>query len=231
MVIHHPATAAEAVSIRHGNKDGAVYLAGGTDDLRLGGSAEGKELIDINGLGLDTIEVRDGRLYIGARVTLQQLIESELVPCFIKDAARFCGSFVKRNSATVGGNIGARRDDSYLGAALMAADAKLLVQCVEGEKEKTVFEYMTGHCRALIKHVVLDADRTGWVKRFGNTSQSHAAVIGAVSCGIYALSVHGSGFACGETPDLYKNMTFRDDLTGGADYKRYLAETVFTLGR
>ena len=56
MVIHRPQTAAEAVQLRYASPDTTAYLAGGTDDLRLGGAAEGKELIDINALGFDTIE-------------------------------------------------------------------------------------------------------------------------------------------------------------------------------
>lgn len=231
MIIHHPRTAAEAVGLRRANPDTTAYLAGGTDDLRLGGAAEGKDLIDINALGFDTIEVRDGKLYIGSRVTLQQLIESDLVPCFIREAAKFCASFAKRNSATVGGNLGLRRDDSYLGAALCAAEAELLCMSGEGEKQKKIFEYLNSECKCLIEYIIIDKDRKGWIKRFGNTSSSHATLIGAESNGTYALSVHGSGFACGKSPDLYESLEYCDDLTGGADYKKYLAKTVFELRR
>lgn len=231
MIIHHPQTAAEAVELRRANPDNTVYFAGGTDDLRLGGDADGKELIDINALGLDTVTQKDGKLYIGARVTLQQLIDSDLVPAFLKEAAGFCASFVKRNAATVGGNLGLRRDDSYLAAALCAADAELKCLGFMGEKTKKVYEYLTGDCKCLIEYIVIDADRRGRVKRFGNTSNSHATLIGAESGGIYALSVHGSGLAVGTSPDLYQTMTFTDDLTGGADYKKYLAKTVFELRR
>lgn len=230
-MIYKPTTIQEALEIRIANPDTSVYLAGGTDDLRLGGAAEGKDLIDINALGLDTIEVKDGKLFIGARVTLQKLIDSDLVPCFIKEAAKFCASFAKRNSATIGGNLGLRRDDSYLAAALCAAEAELICMTREGEKQRNVFDYLNSECRCLIEYIVIDADRKGWVKRFGNTSSSHATLIGAESCGIYALSVHGSGIACDKRPDLYASMKFTDDLTGGADYKKYLAKTVFELRR
>ena len=133
-MIYHPKTPLEAVMLRKEHADTAVYLAGGTDDLRLNGSAQGKDLIDINGLGFDDIFARDGKLYIGARCTLNQIIDSELVPAFIKEAAHFCASFVKRNSATVGGNIGLRRQDSYLAAALTAADAVLQSITPHGEE-------------------------------------------------------------------------------------------------
>lgn len=231
MIIHRPQTAAEAVQIRYANPDTTAYLAGGTDDLRLGGAAEGKELIDINALGFDTIEEKDGKLYIGARVTLQQLVDSELVPAFLKEAAKFCASFAKRNAATVGGNLALRRDDSYLAAALCAADAKLIALTVKGEKEEKVYDYLKGACKCLLQYVVIDKDRQGWVKRFGNTSSSHAALIAAVSGDTYALSVKGSALACGDTPDLYETMEFCDDLTGSAEYKKYLAKTVFSLRR
>ena len=231
MIIHRPQTAAEAVQLRYASPDTTVYLAGGTDDLRLGGAAEGKELIDINALGFDTIEEKNGKIYIGARVTFRQLVESDLIPAFIKEAAGFCASFAKRNSATVGGNLALRRDDSYLAAAFCAAEAKLIALSAKGEKEEDIYDYLKGACKCLLEYIVIDKDREGWVKRFGNTTASHAALIAAESCGIYALSVKGSALACGTTPDLYETIDFTDDLTGSAEYKKYLAKTVFSLRR
>ena len=49
-MIYHPTTPLEAVTLRKQNADTAVYLAGGTDDLRLNGSAPGKDLIDISAI-------------------------------------------------------------------------------------------------------------------------------------------------------------------------------------
>lgn len=231
MIIHRPQTAAEAVRIRYANPDTTVYFAGGTDNLRLGGAAEGKELIDINTLGFDTIEEKNGKIYIGARVTLQKLTESDLVPAFLKEAAKFCSSFVKRNSATVGGNLALRRDDSYLAAAFCAAEARVIALGSKGEKEEALYDYLKGACKCLLQYVVVEKDRDGWVKRFGNTSASHATLIAAESKGVYALSVKGTGLACGTAPDLYGTMAFCDDLAGSAEYKKYLAETVFSLRR
>ncbi len=229
MVIYHPGTPLEAVTLRRDMADTAVYLAGGTDNLRLGSDAAGKDLIDLSALGMDDIYEKDGRVYIGARCTLNELIESELVPEFLKDAARLCSSFVRRNSATVGGNLGLRRQDSYLAAAFTAAEAVLLTQTPHGKQEKPVGEYLQSRCKRLIEYITVEKDRTGWVRRFGNTSASHAALIAAHSGGVYALSIHGSDFTYGKTADIVKDMTFTDDLTGSADYKKYLASIVFTL--
>ena len=228
-MIYHPATPQEAVNLRKQHADTAVYLAGGTDDLRLGGAAEGKDLIDITGFDFNTITERDGKIYIGALCTLQDVAESELVPDFIRIAAKLCASFVRRNSATVGGNLGLRRSDSYLAAALTAANAVLKSVTPHGDEDKAVGEYLTGDCKRLITHVVVEKGRRGSVKRFGSTSASHAALIAAESEGTYAISASGSPLAYGTTPELAREMTFTDDLTGSAAYKKYLAETVFTL--
>ena len=228
-MIYHPATPQEAVNLRKQHADTAVYLAGGTDDLRLGGAAEGKDLIDITFFDFNTITEKGGKVYIGALCTLQDVVESDLVPGFIRDAAKLCASFERRNSATVGGNLGLRRQDSYLAAAMTAAEATLKSVTPHGDEDKAIGEYLTSNCKRLITYVVVDKNRRGWVKRFGNTSASHAALIAAESEGNYALSVSGSPLAYGKTPELSKNMTFTDDLTGSAAYKKYLAETVFTL--
>ena len=133
-MIYHPRTPQEAVNLRKEHADTAVYLAGG--------AAEGKDLIDITGFDFNTITEKDGKVYIGALCTLQDVIESELVPAFIRETAGFCASFAKRNSATVGGNLGLRRSDSYLAAALTAADAVLKSITPHGEQDKPVGEYL-----------------------------------------------------------------------------------------
>ena len=230
-MIYHPKTPQEAVALRKEHADTAVYLAGGTDDLRLGGAAGGKDLIDITGFDFNTITEKDGKICIGALCTLQDVIESDLAPSFIKEAAAFCASFAKRNSATIGGNIGLRRSDSYMAAALTAADAVLKTVTPHGEEDKAIGEYLQSDCMRLIEYIVIDKDRTGWVRRFGNTSSSHAALIAAVSGGRYALSASGSELAYGTAADLADHMSFVDDMTGSAAYKKYLASIVFTLGR
>lgn len=231
-MIYAPKTIEEAAALRAKLADSAVYLAGGTDDLRLGSEASGKDLIDINALCPDTIEKADGKIAIGSRCTLQAIRESELLPCFLREAAGFCASMIKRNSATVGGNLALRRSDSYLAAALAAAKATLVVVNKDGEtKEVPVTKYLACDCTCLIVKIILADGLKGWVRRFGKTSSSHATLIAATCGDTYAISVSGSPLACGSSPDLTAQLTFCDDITGTAEYKKYLAETVFTLRR
>ena len=56
-MIYHPANPQEAVNLRKQYADTAVYIAGGTDNLRLGGAAEGKDLIDITGFDFRSVAV------------------------------------------------------------------------------------------------------------------------------------------------------------------------------
>ena len=160
-MIYHPANPQEAVNLRKEHADTAVYLAGGTDDLRLGGAAEGKDLIDITGFDFHTITEQDGKVFIGALCTLQDVVESDLVPDFIRDAAKLCASFERRNSATVGGNLGLRRQDSYLAAVFTAAEATLKSVPPHGDEDKAIGEYLTSDCKRLITYVVVDKDRKG----------------------------------------------------------------------
>ncbi|MGN1164741.1 MAG: FAD binding domain-containing protein, partial [Candidatus Ornithospirochaeta sp.] len=227
----HPSSPQDAVML-HKSIPQSVYLLGGTDVLRLGGEADDNEIIDINGLVSSRIEMRDdGMLEIGAAATLQDLVESPLVPEVVKQGARLCASFEKRNSATVGGNIGARRDDSYLGALFAAMGVTMHTITPHGEEEKSVREYFPTQCRRLILSFRLDPKRKAWLRRFGNTSSSHAVLIAAESEGTYALSVKGSGLFVGESSDIYKEIDYVSDMFGSAEYKKYLASTVFSLRR
>lgn len=107
-----PAGLNEALTFlaRHG-KDTEI-LAGGTDvmvDLRSGELEHKKKLLDISHLEeLKKIEFKDGRLYIGACVTITQINQSEMIktyaPALAKCSNTFAGKQV-RNKATIGGNV------------------------------------------------------------------------------------------------------------------------------
>ena len=70
----------------------AAFLAGGTEVNRLGSdAAAGAEtLISLKKCsGLDGISEKDGYVNIGSMCTFQQLVESDTVPGWLKEAARF----------------------------------------------------------------------------------------------------------------------------------------------
>lgn len=234
MVVYHPQTKKEAVMMRIENEN-SRYLAGGTDDLRLnGGCSKDTILIDVNPLLEKGVsDVGDGIIKIGALTTFNEMIDSALVPDVIKRACLYNASFVKRNSSTVGGNIALRRDDSYLLALFVSLGVTFSSVTKHSENDmKSVEEYAKGHCKRLIDYFLVDTKRRAWVKRFGLSSTTHASLIAAVCDDrYYALSVKGSPLVSGESPDIWKEAVYTSDITGSAEYKEYLAKTVFTLRR
>ena len=233
MVVYHPQTKKEAVEMRVGNEN-SRYLAGGTDDLRLGGDADRDTiLIDVNPLLERGItDMGNGIIKVGALTTFNEMIDSPLVPNVIKEACRFNASFARRNSATVGGNIALKRDDSYLLALFVALGVTFNSTTLHCDGEKSTEEYAKSKCKRLIDYFLIDTKKKAWVKRFGLSSTTHAALIAAVADDEkYALSVHGSAFISGSSPDIWKDIKYVSDITGSAEYKEYLAKTVFTLRR
>lgn len=196
--------------------------------MRLGSSLAGCEaVIDINGLPLSGIREEDGRIVIGALTTLEEIRNSLLVPEFIRQSAYADASLQLRNAATIGGNFALRRNDGYMVPAILASEAVLSIMCSKGLKEKSAAEYFgKKECRALVLSFSIDKDRTGRYERIARSSHSHAAVTAAKSNGVYAYAVSGSGIAFGGE-DSWKDIQYVDDLTGSADYKRYLASVIF----
>ncbi|MBO8435433.1 MAG: FAD binding domain-containing protein [Spirochaetes bacterium] len=227
MTIYHPLSAEEAVKLRHDHEN-SLYLAGGTEILRLGSDERDVDvLIDISNLSLSGITEKSGRVEIGAMTTLEEIRESELVPQFIRDAAAFCASLQIRNRATIGGNFALRRTDSYLVPALLAAEAEVKLMCNKGEKTKSVAEYFEKkECKGLLLSFSIEADRKGCVRRIARSSHAHAAVTGSLSESVYAYAVSSSGIAYG-SKDSWKDINYVSDLTGSAEYKRYLASVLF----
>lgn len=162
-----------------------AFLAGGTEINRLDSSIQCEGVISLSKLGLDKIEKVNGEVKIGGCVTFQQLIDSPLVPDYLKKAAHFCASRTRRNMATVSGNLALGRDDSYLMPTLLASKSRLLTYGLSSEGVYSndnipIREYHAYHSQfssTLLVGVLLpDEDRFVDSSRFSKTAQAHAAV-------------------------------------------------------
>ncbi|MBC7878561.1 MAG: FAD binding domain-containing protein [Anaerolineales bacterium] len=98
-------------------------LGGGT--LLSRPQADSVEVVDLQSLGLDFINKKGNDLELGATVTLQQFLESELCPEALKTAIKLEAPINIRNSATVAGTLVSCDGRSPFGTALLALDAKL----------------------------------------------------------------------------------------------------------
>ena len=118
---HRPKTLDEALTLL--TQSNRTPMGGGT--LLSKASTDAIEAVDLQSLGLDTIEKQGNSLKIGATVTLQQLLESEHCPDALKSAIKLEAPLNLRNAATVAGTLVSCDGRSTLGTVLLALDAKI----------------------------------------------------------------------------------------------------------
>ena len=145
---HRPTTMGEALDLLDSLGDGAKVLAGGQSlipmmKLRF---ASPEHLIDINRIdGLDAIEEVDGELHIGALVRHNQLAGSELIrgkyPMIAAAAPQIADPLV-RNLGTIGGSLTHCDPSGDLGAVMLAANARVMLQSKGGKREVPVTEFL-----------------------------------------------------------------------------------------
>ena len=236
-----------------------VYLAGGTEVMRLGSSVKSKAFVSVRkAKDMHKISATKTKFTFGAACTFQELLDCDKTPDYLKEALLFMASRTRRNMATVAGNIALRRDDSFMIPTLIAAGAELALMNKKGEESKvSVCDYVFDKKKykdLLITKIAVPADGVA-VKsvRNTNTAQSHARLTAALSLkkGKYTaiVAVKNSGLyvlddlaalmnkeAKLSEDDIVefikskKDIKLKDDLLyGGADYRRYLIGITFAL--
>jgi putative selenate reductase FAD-binding subunit len=163
----------------------AGFIAGGTEIQRLGSTLSYDKVVSLHSINLDGISSDGHKVTIGAMATFTQILEDEFVPSYLKEAIRFCGSFTRRNMATIGGNIATMRDDSYLISTLLAAKARVHIgdisvdgaYSVENIPIREYHEFKEHFNGSLILAIELNRPkRVVFSQRFARTLQSPAAV-------------------------------------------------------
>jgi len=143
---HRPVDLKEAAAMKAADSE-AVYLAGGTQVNRAPLDRElPKSVIDLRDAVPSKINTEGTDLVIGAMASLQDVCDDERVPLPLRNAAGFIPTRSVRNQATIGGNIGAGRSDSYIIPTLIALDA--VARTTEGNIR--VEEYVSGNHQELI---------------------------------------------------------------------------------
>ena len=234
-----------------------IYMAGGTEVMRLGSAVKGDSYVSIRKVPYQhEIKSEGGSVIIGAACSSQDLVDSEIVPDYLKEAALFMASRTRRNMSTIGGNISVARDDSFLLPTLIVADANLKLKDRDSEVIVPVTEYISDkdkYSDKLITEVIVPSDGIS-VKsvRSSNTAQSHARLTAALALkdgkykaaaaikksGIYKFAKLTQAMEAGspsedDIVELVKadsSIKLEDDLLyGGADYRRYLIGIHFAL--
>lgn len=138
-----------ALMAEHSTEDPEL-LAGGHSLLPTmkSGLASPGVLVDIGGIeGLAGIEERDGETRIGALTHYAEIADSASLRSnarVFSEAAANVGDVQVRNRGTIGGNLAHADPASDMPGAAIAADATLVVQGEDGEREVAAEEFFLG---------------------------------------------------------------------------------------
>ena len=110
--------------------------------------ARPKRVVDIERIGLDQIEQREGELAVGALVTWDRLSRAEEVArpalAALVDCARHVGDLQVRNRGTIGGSLVHADPASDLPAVVLALGARLVLRSRDGERTVDANEFLVG---------------------------------------------------------------------------------------
>lgn len=230
---HRPASLAEAVRLLAA--DGRVALAGGVHIHHDGGAAPA-EVVDLQAVGLDTVDVDGPTATLGAMVRLQTLVDDERIPTIVREAALVEQPSALRTLATVGGTIAAASGDSLLLAALLVHEGVVrLATADDGERTVPLGDLLATGIRHgdVIMAVTLQIGGSGAIARTGRTPRD-VPIVGAVGrrfadstddqptlalCGIGGIPVLVEPGGVGSIQPI-------DDHRATASYRRHLAEVL-----
>ena len=200
---------------------GTAYLAGGTEINRLGSSVCADTLIDLRHLTeLKRIAAEKDGVRIGALAVFQDVLEHPLTPDWFRESVSFMASRTKRNMATIGGNIAALRDDSYMLPVLFAVHAELEVLRAGGAEKMSAYSYMEAAEAGgdmLITAVIVPKDIKVASKRYANTAQSHAVLTMSAAMTDEGISLYGAVKNAGLLHFCDIEKKFRENLETGED--------------
>lgn len=162
-----PTTIDEGISLLKHFGDKAKILAGGTNIVPELKAGRVKVECIINIKNIDTLKEvfeDDGGIHIGALVTLselawpdisrRQIIQASLlkrVPDFFRKIISLMGNPQVRNIATVAGNLAWASPASDTAPPLLALDARLKIQGMEGERTLSLGEFFIGPNKTALK--------------------------------------------------------------------------------
>lgn len=251
MIEHYlrPDSTAQALDLMQQHADAATWFAGGSKLNAAPSKTDKTVAISLDNLALDKIEQHGDALHIGAMCHIQSLIDSELVPVALKQAAAFIYSRHVRNQATLGGEIAAFQPEALLVPSLIALKARVVL--ADG-RESEVEEYIVAEKRDLIATVIIpDVNLTCIGYNIARSAAGLAIVTAAVSIDkagnkIIALDGVSPLHEGAARPIRLRDVESQDlkgelleqavadavhpiaDIRGGVEYKRYIAGVVVT---
>jgi CO/xanthine dehydrogenase FAD-binding subunit len=227
---HRPSTMDEALALLQ--QPAARAIGGGTTltATRLDTPAT---IVDLQSLDMAGIEADGEMIRIGATATLQDLVDSPVIPAAIRDLARREAPNTIRNAATVGGTIGASDPESELLTGLLACSATVTVAQPEASREHPLGAVLDDP--GLITGSIIAAVSIPSGGRFASDRTARTPmdrpIVGAVAYrsekGSTRIVV--SGIADRPTvvdPEALADLDARSDFRGSAAYRAHVASVL-----
>jgi len=151
---HRPQTLDEALTLL--DQPNTLPLGGGT--LLSHGISDSVQAVDLQLLGLNSLNKKGNELEIGATLTLQALLESEHCPAAMKSALKLEAPLNIRNSATVAGTLVTCDGRSTLATICLALDAKLTTIVNRQSQVVNLGDFLPLRPRGLITSITIPAN-------------------------------------------------------------------------
>ena len=251
MIEHYfrPDSTAQALELMQQHAGAATWFAGGSKLNAAPSKTDKTVAISLANLEIDKVEQQGDELHIGAMCHLQALINHELVPVALKQAAAFIYSRHVRNQATLGGEIAARQPEALVVPSLMALKARVVL--ADG-RDMDVETYIADDQRDLITKVIIpDVNLSCIGYNIARSAAGLAVVTAAVSIDkegnkIIALDGVSPLHNGAARPIRLRDVEAQDlkgelleqavadavhpvaDICGSVEYKRYIAGVVVT---
>jgi len=152
-----PTTVSEALNALTMGPGPACLIAGGTDlmlDLQQGRHTPVHTLVDLTFIPeMTALEIRGGRLFIGAAKPVSKVVEAELAQiharALVESAGMIAGPQV-RNAATLGGNAAHALPAAEGTISLVALDAQVEIASLQGRRRIPIQELFTGPGKSIL---------------------------------------------------------------------------------
>lgn len=178
-----PKTIIEAVQLKQATPD-AVYMAGGSWINSSRSAMNPETVISLNELDLNFIKQDQDTLRIGAMTTLQDILDNDLIPDYIKDNLKLFRNRNIRNQGTLAGAVAAKNPAFSILTVLIAAGARLETPTEEISVEK----YVTSDCSALILAVRIPLKAAVCSNKHSITARGVSLV--SVAAGVFEKQIY-----------------------------------------
>lgn len=152
----------------------AYVLGGGTGLMRRihEGDAAVRHLIRVSGPRMRKIAAEGGGLFVGAQVTMSDLLRNPAAKA-LHSAAASVGAPALRNMATVGGNLFARPPYGDLATALLAMDAEVITASGSGKDRRPLAQLLEDRATRRLVLGVFAPDQGGARLHYAKMTRSH----------------------------------------------------------